>query len=442
MAPDGVAPTSPQAAALAALDAADIRWAALRDDPLDNDAGDIDLLVHPDDVRRMDDVLHPIGFARLMTWRHGDHRFHIAYDETHDRWVKLDTVSRFAYRSGRQLPDRMVGSALARRTRVGGAWRLSPDDEFWALILHCLLDRGSVATRHLVRLGALAEQEPKGPLREALAVPDVAAAAVAGARAGDGATLAALRDSIGTNLARPPLGRRLWRGGLGVMTPVLKAVVRPGINVVVLGPDGSGKSTLVRSLPGTLPLPVRTYYAGLYGERMQALTSTRVPGVALASQLAVAWGAYLSSSLQRRLGRVTVFDRYGYDALLAPSGAQPSRKRRIRRGLVGGLVPRPDLILVLDAPAARLHGRKAEHDLESVEHRRAAYRQLAGKLSARAATELIDTTVERGAVRRRATALIWRAFSDRRGPTGGSAGRRRYNRASTPREGVGAHGNR
>ena len=273
-------------------------------------------------------------------------------------------------------------------------------------------------------------------------MPDVAAAAVAGARAGDAAALAALRDLIGNNLPHPPLGRRIWRGGLGVIAPALKAVVRPGINVVVLGPDGSGKSTLVRSLPGTLPLPVRTYYAGLYGERMRALTSTRVPGVALASQLAVAWAAYASSSLQRRLGRVTVFDRYGYDALLAPEGSRSSRKRRIRRRLVGSLVPRPDLILILDAPAARLHGRKAEHDLESVERRRAAYRQLAGKLSVRVATELIDTTVERAAVRRRATALIWRAFAERRGPTSGLAARRRYNRASTRGEGVGAHGNR
>jgi thymidylate kinase len=432
-----------QRAAIAALDHAGIRWAVLRDDPMAADAGDIDVLVHPSDVGRLDEVLADVGFGRLVTWRHGDHRFFIAYDEVTDRWVKLDTVSRFAYRAGRELPPSIVGAVLARRVRVDDAWRLHPDDEFWALLLHCLLDRGAVHPRHLDRLRLLAaERTPGGPLSEAPRRTGLGERCVDRARVGDAAGLAALRHPIRAALPRPAATRRLWLRARGAAAPALKAVTRPGIGVAVMGPDGAGKSTLVRALPGTLPLQVRTYYGGLYGGRLRSVRRARVPGIALASQLGVTWSAYLSATIQRRRGRITVFDRYGYDALLPSADGPPDAKRRFRRAILGRLVPRPHLLLVLDAPTERLHGRKAEHHLDEVERRRTAYRRLAERVDPRIAVEVIDTSADPAAVRRRATLLIWRRFATPQRAGSGAADERGYNRAAMQGDEVSGDGDR
>jgi thymidylate kinase len=432
-----------QRAAIAALDGAGIRWAVLRDDPMAAEAGDIDVLVHPADVGRLDVVLADVGFGRLVTWRHGDHRFFIAYDEVTDRWVKLDTVSRFAYRAGRELPTSAVGAVLARRVRVDDAWRLHPDDEFWALVLHCLLDRGTVDSRHLDRLRLLAsETTPAGPLGQAVGQAGLAERVVDRARAADAAGLAALRHPIGAALPRPAMTRRLWLGARGTAAPALKALVRPGIGVAVMGPDGAGKSTLVRALPGTLPLQVRTYYGGLYGGRLRSVRSARVPGIALASQLGVTWSAYLSAAIQRRRGRITVFDRYGYDALLPSADGRPDMKRRVRRAILGRFIPRPDLVLVLDAPTDRLHGRKAEHERSEVARRRAAYRQLAERVDPRIDVEMIDTSGDPDAVRRRATLLIWQTFAGPQDARSGAPSQRGYNRAAMQGDEVSGDGNR
>ena len=66
------------------------------------------------------------------------------YDAGADGWVKLDVVTRLTYRVGRELPGEVVDAVLGRIVTTNGLPRLAPDDEFWALALHCLLDRGAV----------------------------------------------------------------------------------------------------------------------------------------------------------------------------------------------------------------------------------------------------------------------------------------------------------
>lgn len=424
-----------EARAVAALDAAAIRWAALRDDPLAPGAADIDVLVHPVDAARLDAALRAEGFARLRTWRHGDHRFFIAYDEERDAWTKVDAVTSLAYRSGRELPRKTVDAVLARAERHGGAMRLHPDDEFWALLLHCLLDRGEVPDRHRDRLQQLAEHDPSGPLRDALAQPTATSAAVEFARAGDVDRLVALGEPLQARLRRPSLTRRVRHGLLGAASPLLKAALRPGIAVALLGPDGAGKSTLARSLRGTFPIDVSAHYLGLYGERARRARALGLPG-----QMAMAWSAYLAAGIQRRRGRLVIFDRYGYDALL-PS-ARGGWKRAVRGALLGRMVPRPDLVVVLDTPAVTLHGRKAEHDVNALELRREGYRLLARRLASGGATEVVDASVDAETVRRRVTRLIWRTFAHRRGGLRNSADGTRDDLRPVAVEESGAHGDR
>lgn len=80
-----------------------------------------------------------------------------------------------------------------------------------------------------------------------------------------------------------------------------------------------------------------------------------------------------------RLTQLIIFDRYIYDLLVD--------SKRVRYGgpawllrLAARLVPRPDLIILLDAPAEVLWSRKQEVPFDEVVRQRAAYVQLASTL--------------------------------------------------------------
>jgi thymidylate kinase len=414
-------PGTLEVAAIDALGRAAVRWATMRDDPLAHRSGDIDLLVAPGDVDRLDGPLAAAGFARLRTWRHGSHRFFFAYDQPARAWVKLDVVSRLEYQSGARLPETVVDDVLSRTIRVGGLARLAPDDEFWALLLHCLLDRGSVAPRHLARLRDLATDGPAGPIREALAAPRTAERAVERAAAGDEAGLRQLIRELDAALDRPSATDRARDHAGALLSPILKAVQRPGLTIAVLGPDGAGKSTLVRALAADFVLPARTMYLGLYGGR-RARTNRSIPGVTLARQLGMTIGASIAAAYHRRRGRLVILDRSGYDVLVPPPSGQRGRKRRIRELLIGRLSARPDLVVILDAPADVLARRKAEHSRDALERWRSGYRSLPDRLPAEIGVEILDASQSPKVVQAAATAAIWRRFAAR------SAGRREVGR--------------
>jgi thymidylate kinase len=404
--------------AFGSLTAAGVRWARLRDDDPAEPRGDVDLLVHPADADRTSAVLAEAGYARIPTWRHGDHRFFVAYDPARDDWTKLDVVTRLAFRSGGELPVEMVDALLGRSVTDGPCVRLQPDDEFWALVLHCLLDRGSVPDRHLARLQQLAVHgEPDGPIPSTLAVgPDVLAAICTAAAKGDAAGLLSQAAAIDATLARPGRGQRLRRWSMSTLSPLLRAVRAPGITVAILGPDGAGKSTLIGSLSSRFFLPTRSYYVGLYGSPGAASEPRRShPRRPLVGQLARAWRAYARGAMERRRGRLVVFDRYGYDALMPSQHGRTSWKRRARHVLLGRLSPRPDLVIVLDAPAAQLRGRKSEHDEASLERQRRGYLDLADRLRRRQRVEIVDADREAEAVHRHVSAVLWDTIASRRG---------------------------
>jgi thymidylate kinase len=271
-----------------------------------------------------------------------------------------------------------------------------------------------VAERHAERLWQLAGTRPAGPLREAIDSPRVADLVLQRCAEGDVSGLLALRAPLTARLPRPPLASRAMRGARTMASPLIKAVHGRGISVAVLGPDGAGKSTLVASLARGLPMPVRTQYLGLYGSGRRPARLGRVPGVTLIGQLASSWRAYAAAGYHRRRGRVVLFDRYAYDALLPSTRGAGGTKRAVRRAIIGRLAPHPDLVLVLDAPAAKIHDRKAELGIEELERRRVGYRRLAEGLDSTTTTALIDAAADASTVRRHATWLVWRELRRRR----------------------------
>ena len=384
-----------------ALDDARVRWSLLRPpQSLAQPAGDIDVLVDPASLARAREVLVAHGFVPIPAGRRDLHAGDVDPESGRFLWLHVQSELRVggaAYPAAAVL-DGVVRDPLPR-----------PDDAWlaWIVLLHGLLDKGSIAERHrpaLARLAAApdAAGNPLAELaaRRGLPRDELLALAAAGEweRLEDlaVATLPAarrpLRDHVEDAAER---ARNLW--------------TRRGVGVAVIGPDGAGKTTLVDALRESLPFPTRTLYMGLTGGRLPKADALRVPGVVFAARVAILWLRYGVGLYHRLRGRIVLFDRYTLDGTV-PSGADLSRAARISRRIQASVCPAPDLVLLLDASGATMHGRKGEYDPQRLETWRAAYARLRGRVDG---LEVLDAERPAEDVRRDAVALVWRRYAER-----------------------------
>lgn len=167
-----------------------------------------------------------------------------------------------------------------------------------------------------------------------------------------------------------------------------------GVSVLIVGPDGAGKSTLAETLtqlgqelfrrqihwhwrPQMLPSP--TMLLGRSAKVDGSEPHGRPPHGPLVSAALVGYywlDSLLGGLLRDRLVRVrsglVVIERGWWDLLVDPA------RYRIRGGAglarrLGWLLPKPDLALVLDAPADVLLRRKAELSVDELERQTAAW---------------------------------------------------------------------
>jgi hypothetical protein len=168
-----------------------------------------------------------------------------------------------------------------------------------------------------------------------------------------------------------------------------------GMSVLVVGPDGAGKSALAQSLiqvgqdlfrrqihwhwrPQLLPRP-----ATLLGREAEVDTSEphgrpahrRLVSAALVGYywLDSLLGGLLWDRVVRVRSGLIVIERGWWDLLVDPA------RYRIRGGAglareLGRFLPKPDLVLILDAPSDALLRRKAELSAEELERQTAAWK--------------------------------------------------------------------
>ena len=173
----------------------------------------------------------------------------------------------------------------------------------------------------------------------------------------------------------------------------------PGVTVVLLGPDGCGKSSVARQLLDELH---GTFYKDkgrhvhwkpavfLRQRRAERPATTdphgQTPRGWFASQLALFyhWAEYLVGGAVQffpvlfRCGMVLI-ERHHYDFEVDPLRYRLQPPGWLARRLFRCL-PKPDLVFVLDAPPELLQARKPEVTLEESRRQREAYLKLAARL--------------------------------------------------------------
>jgi thymidylate kinase len=363
---------------------------------------DLDLGVHPRDRNKLPLVLHALlekGYCPIQCLNYAVKSYRFDFVWLEYSAVKAASIDiTFGYSEGGLAL--FSGEELVKgRRKCGRFWRAAADVKLSYLLARRVLKR-SLSARHVRELRRLVEEtgRPKaervaGRLFGARWKNRVVEACGSG-RLSD--LLGELRRAIWlTALRRSPAN--CLRQSLGEGLRQIRRSLQPtGILIVVLGPDGVGKSTLVAELIENLrPLfrRFRTFHwrPQLIAPQKQSGSAPTAPHAEPVRRtfssvarlflfLLDYWLGYLFL-LRPFLARtgLIVFDRYFHDIFIDP--------RRYRYGgplwlprLLAPLVPPPDLLfLVLDAEEQVILSRKQEVAPDDLHRLRAAYAQLPGK---------------------------------------------------------------
>jgi thymidylate kinase len=401
---------------------------------------EIDLLVDPQHLERFEGQVAELGFVSLPSWGYAPHYFFIGYDKINDTWLKLDVVTDTVYgRPVRHMHLNLAKQCLADRLKHNGLYVLDPAKEFITLLLHCILDKGQIRSKHRWRLHALGKTLSKNTrsyrwaidyLRQYLPVTIKRQAIVQALEQGNWTWFMNHQSTIARKLFWQDLSRNTLHlvitGILRRMRPLLFVLRRRGIAVALLAPDGAGKSTLANELTRTDFLRARLIYMGTNSEasniglpttrwlkeRVSSLSerrrhpqSTLFRGLNFCNRLVEQWYRYAVGYYHKMLGRFVIFDRYAYDHYLA----QPAKTRgkRLRRWLLRHTCPSPNFVLLLDAPGEILFQRKGEHSPERLEEQRQVFLDLQDKLTNLA---VVDATRNANEVRRDVISRIWNYY--------------------------------
>ena len=194
--------------------------------------------------------------------------------------------------------------------------------------------------------------------------------------------------------------------------------------VALIGPDGAGKTTIGNRLPEALPLRAKYLYMGINPESsnvmlpttrliqrirklrgippdaggpadhlrpqskngsamMRALRSLK-RGSSLINRTAEEWYRQTWAWYYQRRGYVVVFDRHffadyhAYD--MSDAFGSRSWSQRVHGFILQRCYPKPDMIVLLDAPGEVLFARKGEGSVKALERRRQEYLELRGQV--------------------------------------------------------------
>jgi thymidylate kinase len=373
---------------------------------------DIDFMVSVADFERLPLILSSVaeaaGFRLVQALRHETTAcyFVLARSEP-GRVLYLHPDAAADYRRSGRTWLRAEAMLARRRSNARGFSIPAAADNFHYYLVKSI-NKERLEERQAQELGRLFSEDPQG-CSEVLALRfgrasagRLATACTTGAWQPVFDTARALNEEMMARVPADGLGTRVRE-----MRRRLLRWARPtGLWIAVLGPDGSGKSTVLAQLEGALApgfrrtarFHLRPRLLGGTGAGEAASTDPhgqRPRGIfASTLKLLYLWADYVLGYWVRvrpQLVRSTLvlFDRYFADLLIDPMRFRHTGPRWLVR-LVGALMPMPDLLLILDAHAEVLQARKQEVTVEESARQAEAYRRFAASAAARGRAALVD----------------------------------------------------
>jgi thymidylate kinase len=246
------------------------------------------------------------------------------------------------------------------------------------------------------RLGRLFREDAAGCEAQAARLSGRRSAGliVAAARSGDWRPVRQCLPQLRTELRRRAMARRPARFVAGRLRGLLhraRRALRPdGVYVAVLGPDGAGKSSLIEALEtnlggafagsvcyGFTPALIHHLRHGPYRENSAPHALPPRSALGSVARALGYWLPYYTLSypvrhLDLARSRLVLADRHLADALVDPKRYRYGGPMWLVR-LIWRVVPKPDLVVLLDAPAEVLQARKRDVPFEETARQRRDY---------------------------------------------------------------------
>jgi thymidylate kinase len=351
----------------------------------------LDIFCHQNGIRLVQCLQHEsTAFFYVLGWRGPENQL---------LFLQIDVCADY-YRNGRYFLS--ASEMLSERLKIEqssdgtGGYFVPTARHAFLYYLVKKIEKGSIDERQGSYLSAAWATDPKGGQSEVerFFSGDLLKAVV---KAASSSHWTPIEQAL--PLLRNALHRRLRQQRRSILPEIVRHLDRygrpTGVSIAFLGPDGSGKSSVVRQcLKDLLPAFRETYYVHLR-PRVGFSTSNAVPvtnphqelprsvlhsAAKLFYYLADFWVGFLLKTRPRMVrSTLVIFDRYYHDLLVDPLryrfGGPPWLAQ-----MIGKVIPRPDLWILLDAPAEILRARKQEVSLEESTRARSAYGELIRQL--------------------------------------------------------------
>ena len=363
---------------------------------------DLDLAVHPRDGAKLPSVFRALtdqGYRPVQCVNYAVKGY--CFDFVWFEGLSLNSVSvdvTWEYRRGGLIL--ISGEELVAGRRKRGIFWVSDTKIEFAYLLAKKTFKGTVSAHQEKRLSHLVEELGREEAEKA-------AGNLFGERRKKPVVEACERGCIGGLLGK--LKKNLWwttaaRDPLNPIRCLLADALRltrrwfqpTGLFIVVLGPDGVGKSTLIEQLTHTLLPPFRNQrvyharpmllwrreYSGPTNEPHAKPPRSRIASIAkLLALLPDYWlGYWLATRPQLARSGLVVFDRYFHDFLVDPLRYRDSAPTWVTKFLTRFVTPPEMLFLILDAPEEVILSRKREVSPKELRRQRAAYARLSNNL--------------------------------------------------------------
>ncbi|HZV98382.1 MAG TPA: hypothetical protein VFF74_05275 [Methylophilaceae bacterium] len=377
---------------------------------------DIDFMIHPSWIDRLPNLIAETGAAveagLVQFLQHETTATYFVLARLQGATITyLHPDSSSDYRRRGKLWLNAEKILQHRRRHANGFWVPSPADAF-AYYLIKKLDKGNLGPEQTAQLTARYAEDPRGCARALLTLlPKFEAGIIQTAVctptyfhetnwsavwADVIEDLPRLRRALHAKAEPVPLIKRIQHTMTNLQRILARCRQPTGLRIVFLGPDGSGKSTVINAVtqqlsqafrqveyrhlrPGKLPQGVSKNAAHAddpHGRQQRGQLGS-------IAKLLYFWGSYQIGSLIWLYPRylrstLVIFDRYYQDLLADPTRYRYSASIKLAR-LLGRWLPQPDLVFILDAPAEVLQSRKQEVPFAESARQRNAYRALASE---------------------------------------------------------------